>query len=145
MKTKIIMLALLCSACTEKPLTNQETQNLLSQYTWVYTAPNSDIPIELTFKDDKLGAYTSCNSMGGAYKIIEQKMLAPIIFGDAQACAPHIMQQEHFIRMFFLQPVPFKISSQSDQHPKLIFQKDQQEYIFIGTKLSHKSKNAHGE
>ncbi|AYO55119.1 META domain-containing protein [Acinetobacter wuhouensis] len=143
MKTKIIMLALLCTACAEKPLTNQETQNLLSQYTWGYTAPNSDTPIKLTFKDNQLSAYASCNSMGGAYKIIEQKMLAPIIFGDAQACAPHIMQQEHFIRMFFLQPVPFKISSRSSQNPKLIFQKDQQEYIFVGTKRSH--ENAHGE
>lgn len=143
MKIKIIILALLCTACREKPLSVQEIQNLLSQYKWVYTAPNSDTPIELTFKGDQLGAYASCNGMGGAYKIIEQKMIAPIIFGDAQACEAHVMQQENLIRNFFQQPVPFKISSLSAQHPKLIFQKDLHEYIFIGTKLTNKS--THGE
>lgn len=130
------MLALLCTACTEKPLTNQETQNLLSQYTWVYTAPNSDIPIELTFKDDQLGAYTSCNSMGGAYKIIEQKMLAPIIFGDAQACAPHIMQQEHFIRMFFYSPFPLRLAHVQVNIPNLFFKK-------ISKNISLSAQNVH--
>lgn len=77
--------------------------------------------------------------MGESYKIIEQKMIAPIIFGDAQACAPNIMQQEHFIRMFFLQAVPFQIKYASSKHPKLIFQKDQQDHIFIGTKISSKT------
>ncbi|MFW1857796.1 hypothetical protein [Acinetobacter defluvii] len=141
MKIKIIILALLCTACHEKPLSVPETQKLLSQYIWSYTPPNNDIPIELTFKDNQLGAYVSCNYMGGTYKVIEQKIMIPIFFGDAQACAPHIMRQEHFIRMFFLQPVPFKITSRSSNNPKLIFQKEKQEYIFVGTKLSHKNKS----
>lgn len=145
MKTKIMMLVLFCTACTEKPRSTQETQKLLSQYTWAYTPPNSNIPIKLTFSNDHLNAYTSCNAMGGAYKIIEQKMSTPLFYGDAQACAPNIMQQEHFIRMFFLQPVPFQIKYASSQHPKLIFQKDQQEYIFIGTKILSKNKKPHGE
>lgn len=146
MKTKIIMLALLCTACAEKPLTNQETQNLLSQYTWGYTAPNSDTPIKLTFKDNQLSAYASCNSMGSPYKIVEQQIIAQSSFLSTEmGCPPHLEKQESFIKGFFEQPVPFKISSRSSQHPKLIFQKDQQEYIFIGTKRSHKSKNAHGE
>ena len=145
MKTKIMMLVLFCTACTEKPLSTQETQKLLGQYTWAYTPSNSDIPIELTFKDNQLGAYTSCNYMGGAYKIIEQKMSTPLFYGDAQACAPNIMQQEHFIRMFFLQAVPFQIKYASSPHPKLIFQKDQQEYSFVGTKILSKNKHPHGE
>lgn len=45
----------------------------------------------------------------------------------------------------FLQAVPFQIKYASSQHPKLIFQKDQQEYIFIGTKILSKNKNPHGE
>ena len=106
MKTKIMMLVLFCTACTEKPRSAQETQKLLGQYTWAYTPPNSNTPIKLSFNKDQVGAYASCNSMGGAYKIIEQKMIAPIIFGDAQACAPNIMQQEHFIRMFFSASCP---------------------------------------
>ena len=146
MKIKIIMLALLCSACTEKPLSTQETQNLLSQYTWAYTPPNSEIPIEITFKDNQLGAYTSCNYMGSPYKIVEQQIMTKSSFlSDAMGCPPHLEKQESFITGFFEQPVPFKISSRSTQHPKLIFQKDQQEYIFIGTKLSQKNKNPNGE
>ena len=146
MKTKIIMLALLCTACAEKTLSNQEVQNLLSQYTWAYTPPNSDIPIELTFKDNQLGAYTSCNYMGTPYKIIEQQIITQSSFiSDAMGCPSHLEKQESFIKGLFEQPVAFKISSRSDQYPKLIFQKDQQEYTFIGTKVSHKNKNAHGE
>ena len=145
MKTKIMILVLFSTACTEKPRSTQETQKLLGQYTWAYTPPDSSIPIELTFSNDHLSAYTSCNAMGGAYKIIEQKMSTPLFYGDAQACTPNIMQQEHFIRMFFLQAVPFKITVRSSHHPKLIFQKDQQEYIFIGTKILSKNKTLHGE
>ena len=146
MKIKIIMLALLCSACTEKPLSTQETQNLLSQYTWAYTPPNSEIPIEITFKDNQLGAYTSCNYMGSPYKIVEQQIMTQSSFlSTVMGCPPHLEKQESFITGFFEQPVPFKISSRSTQHPKLIFQKDQQEYIFIGTKLSQKNKNPNGE
>ena len=146
MKIKIIMLALLCSACTEKPLSTQETQNLLSQYTWAYTPPNSEIPIEITFKDNQLGAYTSCNYMGSPYKIVEQQIMTQSSFlSDAMGCPPHLEKQESFIKDFFEQPVAFKITSRSTQHPKLIFQKDQQEYIFVGTKLSQKNKNPNGE
>lgn len=139
MKTKIIILTLLCTACAEKPLSTLETQNLLSQYTWSYTPQNSNIPIKFSFNNDQVSAYTSCNAMGAHYKIVGQKMSIPIFFGDTQMCSAQIEQQEYFIRMFFLQPVAFKINSRSDQHPKLIFQKDKQKYIFIGTKSSSKN------
>ena len=82
--------------------------------------------------------------MGTPYKIIEQQIITQSSFiSDAMGCPPNLEKQESFITGFFEQPVPFKISSRSSQHPKLIFQKDQQEYIFIGTKRSH--ENAHGE
>ncbi|WP_174492195.1 META domain-containing protein [Acinetobacter sp. Marseille-Q1623] len=123
MKTKIMMLVLFCTACTEKPRSTQETQKLLGQYTWAYTPPNSNIPIELTFSNDHLNAYTSCNAMGGSYKIIEQKIITPLFYGDAQACTPNIMQQEHFIRMFFCKLYPFKLNMLQVNTPNLFSKK----------------------
>ncbi|WP_173912726.1 META domain-containing protein [Acinetobacter sp. Marseille-Q1618] len=143
MKIKIIILALLCTACREKPLSVEETQNLLRQYTWSYTPPNSDTPIELSFQEGQIGGYSYCNAMGAPYKIIGQKMTAPLFMSDARGCAPYIMQQETFIKSFFEPPVPFKIKYTSSKHPKLIFEKGQKQYIFIGTKLTNKS--THGE
>mgnify|MGYP003451923776 FL=1 len=146
MKIKIIMLALLCSACTEKPLSTQETQNLLSQYTWAYTPPNSDTPIKLTFNLQTISMDSECNVIGTGYYLKNNLMgVRYAIPSTVMGCPPHLEKQESFITGFFEQPVPFKISSRSTQHPKLIFQKDQQEYIFIGTKLSQKNKNPNGE
>lgn len=146
MKTKIMMLVLFCTACTEKPRSTKETQKLLSQYTWAYTPPNSDIPIELSFEDNHFGAYTSCNGIGASYKIAEQKIVVQLpIVSTAMGCPPHLEKQESFIKGFFEHPVPFQIKYASSPHPKLIFQKNQQEYIFIGTKILSKNKHPHGE
>lgn len=60
-------------------------------------------------------------------------------------CPPHLEKQESFIKGFFEHPVPFQIKYASSPHPKLIFQKNQQEYIFIGTKTLSKNKHPHGE
>lgn len=147
MKIKIIILALLCTACSEKPLSVEETQNLLSQYTWSYTPPNSNTPIELSFNHQVINMHTQCNTIGGiVYQLKENTIVTQLelpIVSTAMGCPPQLEKQESFIKGFFEQPVPFKISSRSAQHPKLIFQKDQKQYIFIGTKLTNKS--THGE
>ncbi|MDM1763442.1 MULTISPECIES: hypothetical protein [unclassified Acinetobacter] len=73
------------------------------------------------------------------------KIITLVHIHPAMGCPPHLEKQESFIKGFFEHPVPFQIKYASSPHPKLIFQKNQQEYIFIGTKILSKNKHPHGE
>ena len=64
---------------TSTVLSSQKFSEILQQYTWTYTPPNSKTPIQINFNHDGITIYSGCNLMSRKYKTQNHQI---ILFDD---------------------------------------------------------------
>jgi hypothetical protein len=72
-------------------------------------------PIQLTFKDDRLGVSNACNHMGGDYKLKNGRLKVGHMIQTMMACEPELMARESAIKTRLQQPLRVRIDAETSR------------------------------
>ena len=119
---------------TSTVLSSQKFSEILQQYTWTYTPPNSKTPIQINFNHDGITIYSGCNLMSRKYKTQNhQIILFDDLLSSTKACE-ELEKQENFSYGLFLQPNSFTLEQNSMGEMVLNLEhSNHQHYIFKAT------------
>ncbi len=123
-------------------LQQQNADQTLSTYQWSTTTGTAPKPLVLNF-DHKghLSIATSCNGMGGSWKVENNQIVTSNLISTQMACEDSAMQQEKVAAdLLDNRKAPFLLDLKDPQQPTLtIVSATGQKYVFTGT-MTPKSK-----
>lgn len=162
MKFKYLALAILplaLAACQSSDLNTakdvvtqvvqqQNADKILSTYTWSTSTANAPKPLVLNFSSQgQLSISTSCNSLGGDWKIEGNKLHVGDLMSTLMACPDASMQQERIAgRIFENHQVDFNLDMKNVSQPTLTLTDAKgQKHTFTGTLTPEAQYQSQGE
>jgi len=117
-------------------LSQQKADQTLAAYQWSTSTGTAPKPLVLNFDDQgRLSIATSCNGMGGSWKVENNQIITGNLISTQMACEDSAMQQEKVATdLFANRKAPFILDLKDPQQPTLtIVSATGQKYIFTGT------------
>ncbi|WP_166170998.1 META and DUF4377 domain-containing protein [Acinetobacter sp. SA01] len=117
-------------------LQQQNADKTLSTYQWRTATGSAPKPLVLNFDDKgRLSIATSCNGMGGSWKVENNQIVTGPLMATQMACPEASMQQESIAKdLFNDRKAPFVLNLNDPQQPTLtLVSATGQKYVFTGT------------
>lgn len=114
-------------------LQQQNAANTLSAYEW-HIDTGAKEHMVLSFHDEnRFSVTTSCNSLGGSWKISEGQLETGTLISTMKACDTNAMQQEKLAGEIFNDArIPFSLDTSDTQNPVLTLTVNGKAYVFTG-------------
>lgn len=119
----------------QQALKQQNPAQALTAYEWSSNTANAPKPFVLSFTENgRLSISTSCNGLGGTWKVDGQSIEVGDMMSTAMACSDHAMQQESLAAsLFSKRKAPFVLDVTNVEKPSLTIRSaDGQSYVFTG-------------
>ncbi|MFH7765299.1 DUF4377 domain-containing protein [Acinetobacter sp. BSP-28] len=129
-------------------LQQQNADQTLSAYQWSTATGTAPKPLVLNFDDKgRLSIATSCNGMGGSWKVENNQIVTGPLMATQMACPEASMQQESIAKdLFNDRKAPFVLNLNDPQQPTLtLISATGQKYVFTGKMTPETKYNSQAE
>ena len=115
-------------------LQQQSAAKTLTAYQWSSETGTAPKPLVLHFQPERLNISTSCNGMGGSWKVENNQIVTGNLMSTQMACDANAMQQENVAKdLFNNRKAPFVLDLKNPEQPTLtLISASGQKYVFIG-------------